>query len=605
MKRSLFSVFAFVALSSSSYIPDGLLQEIRAVVRSNKRSDTECGNTPNSRERWGEYSVDTNYITTFPDTGRTVEVWLSAEEAICNPDGFERTCMTFNGTMPGPPIVANWGDNLIIHVTNNLKTNGTTVHWHGVRQLNTVEQDGVPGVTQCPIPPGGSMTYKFKVTQYGTSWYHSHISLQYSEGLFGPLIFHGPASANYDEDLGVLFLQDWSHERMFTAWHNKQKYGITHSLNNILINGTNTFNCSASESEQCIGGGKKFETVFQAGKKYLLRLVNVATDSQFQFSIDGHKLKVIANDFVPIKPYVTDSVILNGAQRYDVVVEANADPGDYWLRAFWVNKCAGTANDHPEDSTGIVRYDATSTDDPTTVSIVDPPTICSDEPLKNLEPHLNVDVSNIGGITLEELRVRFTHEALFTWTINSSTLQLEWSNPTLERVYNNDTSFPTELNVVSVDVSSHHPPNAGHLLNELQKRTSFEDEWAVLVIENKVLGLLAGWVFSPLNPPSYQHTLTRSLHTASHTLYIYMATTFGSSHRRAPPGTEPPTDSKQRTHRGVTRQFYLPTGTSRSLSASITLEHGSYTVTLPGMQAKAYPCSSSSAGNQSISSLQR
>jgi FtsP/CotA-like multicopper oxidase with cupredoxin domain len=266
------------------------------------------------------------------------------------------------------------------------------------------------------------------------------------------LIFNGPATANYDEDLGALFLQDWSHQPIFTAWHNKQKYGITHSLNNLLINGTNTFDCAASPSERCIGGGKKSQIVFQAGKKYLIRLVNVATDSQFQFSIDGHNLTVIANDFVPIKPFVTDSVILNGAQRYDIVVEANAGPGDYWLRALWVNACAGVANDHPENSTAIIRYDAASTKDPTTVSVVQPPKICSDEPLENLEPHLSVDVTNIGGITVEELRMRFTHEALFTWTINSSSLVLDWSNPTLKRVSENNASFPTELNVVSVDV---------------------------------------------------------------------------------------------------------------------------------------------------------
>lgn len=102
-----------------------------------------CQNTPDSRRCWGEYSVDTNYITTIPDTGNTVEVWLSAEESICNPDGYERICKTYNGTMPGPPITANWGDELVVHVTNNLKSNGTTVHWHGVRQLGTVQFDGV------------------------------------------------------------------------------------------------------------------------------------------------------------------------------------------------------------------------------------------------------------------------------------------------------------------------------------------------------------------------------------------------------------------------------------------------------------------------------
>lgn len=77
---------------------------------------------------------------------------------------------------------------MIVHVTNNVPDNGTTIHWHGVRQLNTVANDGVPGVTQCPIAPGESMTYEFKVTQYGSTWYHSHFTLQYAAGLFGGLV---------------------------------------------------------------------------------------------------------------------------------------------------------------------------------------------------------------------------------------------------------------------------------------------------------------------------------------------------------------------------------------------------------------------------------
>lgn len=81
--------------------------------------------------------------------------------------------MTFNGTVPGPAIVADWGDNLVIHVTNNLPDNGTAIHWHGIRQLGSLEYDGVPGVTQCPIAPGDSLTYKFQATQYGSTWYHS------------------------------------------------------------------------------------------------------------------------------------------------------------------------------------------------------------------------------------------------------------------------------------------------------------------------------------------------------------------------------------------------------------------------------------------------
>ena len=112
------------------------------------------------------------------------------------PDGQERIGKLINGTFPGPLIEANWGDKLgfdpvcliilemlsagelVIHVTNYLSApgyledNGTTIHWHGIRQWLTSEADGVNGVTQCPIKPGNSYTYEWTATQYGHSWYH-------------------------------------------------------------------------------------------------------------------------------------------------------------------------------------------------------------------------------------------------------------------------------------------------------------------------------------------------------------------------------------------------------------------------------------------------
>lgn len=66
-------------------------------------------------------------------------------------------------------IVADWGDDLEITVTSNLQTNGTGIHWHGMRQLGSNQEDGVNGITECPIVPGQSRTYRFKATQYGTS----------------------------------------------------------------------------------------------------------------------------------------------------------------------------------------------------------------------------------------------------------------------------------------------------------------------------------------------------------------------------------------------------------------------------------------------------
>ena len=59
---------------------------------------------------------------------------------------------------------------------------------------------------------------------------------------------------------------------------------------------------------------------FQSGKKHLLRLINTSAEGLQKFSIDGHNFTVIANDFVPINPYVTSVITLGVAQRADVIV---------------------------------------------------------------------------------------------------------------------------------------------------------------------------------------------------------------------------------------------------------------------------------------------
>jgi hypothetical protein len=48
----------------------------------------------------------------------------------------------------GQTIVADWGDILEITVTSHLTSNGTGIHWHGLRQLGSNEMDGVNGLTE-------------------------------------------------------------------------------------------------------------------------------------------------------------------------------------------------------------------------------------------------------------------------------------------------------------------------------------------------------------------------------------------------------------------------------------------------------------------------
>lgn len=129
------------------------------------------------------------------------------------PDGYNKSVILINDQFPGPLLEANWGDWIEVKVTNKIVNEGTSIHWHGIFQEGTPFMDGVPGVSQCPIAPGNSFTYRFQADLYGTSWYHSHFSAQYSGGLYGPIVIHGPTNAVYDIDVGPIQVGGKSYPR--------------------------------------------------------------------------------------------------------------------------------------------------------------------------------------------------------------------------------------------------------------------------------------------------------------------------------------------------------------------------------------------------------
>ncbi|HET9141286.1 multicopper oxidase family protein [Actinophytocola sp.] len=116
---------------------------------------------------------------------------------------------TFNGQVPGPELRVREGDLVQVTLVNKLADMPVTIHWHGVDVPNG--EDGVAGVTQDAVAPGQSYTYRWRATETGTRWYHSHqqASEQVIRGLFGPLVIEPrePKRA-VDTDIPVL-LHDW------------------------------------------------------------------------------------------------------------------------------------------------------------------------------------------------------------------------------------------------------------------------------------------------------------------------------------------------------------------------------------------------------------
>ncbi|KAJ5635585.1 CAZyme family AA1 [Penicillium longicatenatum] len=412
-----------------------------------KPADTPCpGNTPKNRSVWCDYNVNTDYENVVPDTGVTREYWFDIKQVVLAPDGVPRPVWTVNGTLPGPTLIANWGDWVVVHVKNSLgaQRNGSTIHWHGIRQNYTNPNDGVPSITQCPIAPGKTMTYKWRAVQYGSSWYHSHIGLLAWEGVYGGIIINGPATASYDVDMGSLFLSDWTHQTVDELYLTEEVNGPT-SLANGLINGTNVYQPNENST---IVSGHRFKMKVNEGTSYRLRLVNPAVDTHWKFSIDNHTLEVIAMDFVPIVPYKTDVISIAMGQRYDVIVTANQNhvADSFWMRALPGSLCS--ANNQSENIRGIVYYGKTAKI-PTTTAF-HTTSDCLDEPLASLVPWVKKNVEAPAYDNSTDVNVFKNAENLFRWEFNTTSLNVSWTDPTLLNIYNNKMDFSDTSGIVEL-----------------------------------------------------------------------------------------------------------------------------------------------------------
>ena len=98
---------------------------------------------------------------------KTVTYNFTATWTTANPDDkFSRKVIGINGKWPIPQIDVDKGDTLVVHLHNGLGDQDTSLHFHGLYQNGTTHMDGPAGVTQCPVSPGKSITYEFKVWMY-------------------------------------------------------------------------------------------------------------------------------------------------------------------------------------------------------------------------------------------------------------------------------------------------------------------------------------------------------------------------------------------------------------------------------------------------------
>ncbi|TVY44616.1 oxidoreductase [Lachnellula subtilissima] len=401
---------------------------------------------------WGNATEQRTWADA-PDTGIIRAYNFTITRGVIAPDGFSKSVLLVNNEFPGPLLEANWGDTFEITINNQIANpeEGTMLHWHGLYQHQTPWYDGVPAVDMCPIAPGRSFTYTFKADQYGTSWWHSHYDAQYADGLFGPMVIYGPKTTIYDIDIGTVLLGVYYHKDYH--YYVQQTSGIPFELplsDNNLINGKNAIlsNCStSSNATSCVDYSKMETFQFQPNKVHRLRLINAGADGIQRFAIDGHKMTIIANDFVPVVPYESDIISLGVGQRTDILVNASAGPGSsWWMRSNLTMPPCGIGN-QPYALAAIYYTEAdkstapTSTPDPSTYNS----TFCQNNPLSSSIPLFSTTPPSSPAVTQQiEVLLGQNSSGNSLFFMNGESFRGNYNNPVMLLAAAGNTSYPDD-----------------------------------------------------------------------------------------------------------------------------------------------------------------
>ena len=334
------------------------------------------------------------------------------------------------------------------------KMEGTAIHFHGMPVKGAPWFDGVPGVSQCPIAPGSSFTYRFRAEVYGSSWWHSHFSAQYTAGVWGPMIIYGPKHVQYDVDLGPVMIGDYYHseyhDNVEAAAGNSTDFNVyVPWSDNSLINGKNNYNCSmAPKGSKCHSNAGEAKFRFRPGKTHRLRLMNTGAAALVHFSIDGHKMQVVANDFEPLVPYTADYITLGVGQRTDILVKADANPKQtYWMRSTISLNCSVT---HNPEARAIISYEKSrskqkpnSTMTPAAAAADQKSFLCQNDDLAKTVPFFPQPMDPKPD-TVETFEVDLLTNATgsHVWIMNNRTQYTNYNAPVLLQAYNQNFSFP-------------------------------------------------------------------------------------------------------------------------------------------------------------------
>ena len=267
--------------------------------------------------------------------------------------GQSATATAVNGSVPGPTLYWQEGDEVTIRVRNRLAET-SSIHWHGI--ILPTEMDGVPGMSFDGIAPGAFYDYRFRLNQAGTYWYHSHSGWQEQTGTYGAMVVRprggDPDGADCDH---VILLSDWtdedpaaiyrklkkvSHYYNFNErtagdlWQQIREQGVATTWrdramwNQMRMSDRDIADVTGYTYTYLMNGltpAQGWRGLCRPGERVKLRFINASAMSIFDIRIPGLKMTVVAADGQDVEPVTVDEFRIGTAETYDVIVEPGGE----------------------------------------------------------------------------------------------------------------------------------------------------------------------------------------------------------------------------------------------------------------------------------------
>jgi FtsP/CotA-like multicopper oxidase with cupredoxin domain len=230
--------------------------------------------------------------------------------------GRDLVMLGYNGEIPGPLIDVPEAATITVSFVNDTPFE-SSIHWHGLRHENRF--DGVPGLTQDPVPPGGTFEYTVHFPDPGIYWYHPHLreDIQQDLGLYGNMLVRSPDLLPGVDREEILVFDDLTLAETGNVPYGREEanYTLMGRFGNVLL----------------VNGERRVELSATTGESIRWFLTNVANTRTMNLSVDGLALKLVASDLGAFEQESwVESVPIAPAERYIVDLRFS-EPGTYAL----------------------------------------------------------------------------------------------------------------------------------------------------------------------------------------------------------------------------------------------------------------------------------